>query len=437
MSVNDSKPGLAASATNAPAPHLSLDLEPNPFELSFKEREKTNASTSDLPHSTNGTNIPQYIATPGGRRHILPPVASLSSPQPLHQAQTTPTSAWMNSLRSGPLSPAMLQGPQSSLYSNRVQDSAEGGIIRPGPLSPFASTFSRGILTPGASALFNTPGSTTAAILNLTSDQLPLIGTTGLTPLGLTATSKDRPSSPSTRDPKTTLFRTTDPTDAATSLYMLSRSSETEPVKETTTAKVGEKRSLPESKAKQGRSGSSKRSKENHKNSTASKVKKEPVEESPTSSSQTPVPRQSAGNTSKKTSAKPSIDFQASPEQPTSPFSGGNRKKQSDEEKRKSFLERNRVAALKCRQRKKQWLENLQARVEYYSSENENLNAQVSNLREQILSLKSILMQHKDCPIGGGMSQEVFATLLNTNEPAPSTSASTAISGRAATLHAR
>jgi len=57
------------------------------------------------------------------------------------------------------------------------------------------------------------------------------------------------------------------------------------------------------------------------------------------------------------------------------------------------------VAALKCRQRKKQWLANLQAKVEIFSSENDNLSAQVSSLREEIVGLKTLLLQHKDCPV--------------------------------------
>ena len=94
-----------------------------------------------------------------------------------------------------------------------------------------------------------------------------------------------------------------------------------------------------------------------------------------------------------------------------------NGKKMTDEEKRKNFLERNRyddcvtpycrrhannqsrVAALKCRQRKKQWLANLQAKVEIFSSENDSLSAQVAQMREEIVHLKSILIQHKECPV--------------------------------------
>ena len=58
-----------------------------------------------------------------------------------------------------------------------------------------------------------------------------------------------------------------------------------------------------------------------------------------------------------------------------------------------------RVAALKCRQRKKQWLQNLQNKVELFSSENDALNAQVAQLRDEVMNLKTILIAHKDCPI--------------------------------------
>lgn len=72
----------------------------------------------------------------------------------------------------------------------------------------------------------------------------------------------------------------------------------------------------------------------------------------------------------------------------------------TDEEKRRNFLERNRIAALKCRQRKKQWLANLQAKVEMYSAENDSLNTQVAQLHEEIRNLRTLLMGHKDCPVG-------------------------------------
>ncbi|KAF8942642.1 hypothetical protein BGZ47_006293 [Haplosporangium gracile] len=85
--------------------------------------------------------------------------------------------------------------------------------------------------------------------------------------------------------------------------------------------------------------------------------------------------------------------------------SNGNKKrpaaedKMDEEEKRKNFLERNRQAALKCRQRKKQWLSNLQAKVEYLTTDNEHLQTQTATLRDEIIHLKALLLAHKECPV--------------------------------------
>jgi ATF/CREB family transcription factor len=55
------------------------------------------------------------------------------------------------------------------------------------------------------------------------------------------------------------------------------------------------------------------------------------------------------------------------------------------------------VAALKCRQRKKQWLSSLQQKVDWYTRENELLSTEVGQLREEVTTLKTLLAAHKDC----------------------------------------
>lgn len=65
----------------------------------------------------------------------------------------------------------------------------------------------------------------------------------------------------------------------------------------------------------------------------------------------------------------------------------------------KSGANSNRVAALKCRQRKKQWLANLQTKVEMFSTENDALTSQITQLREEVVNLKTLLLAHKDCPV--------------------------------------
>ncbi|CDH51391.1 hypothetical protein RO3G_05746 [Lichtheimia corymbifera JMRC:FSU:9682] len=70
-----------------------------------------------------------------------------------------------------------------------------------------------------------------------------------------------------------------------------------------------------------------------------------------------------------------------------------------DEEKRKNFLERNRQAAFKCRQRKKQWVQDLQSSAEYLTATNEQLKMETARLREEIFHLKSLLQEHMSCPL--------------------------------------
>ncbi|KAI9595099.1 hypothetical protein BDF19DRAFT_342362, partial [Syncephalis fuscata] len=54
-------------------------------------------------------------------------------------------------------------------------------------------------------------------------------------------------------------------------------------------------------------------------------------------------------------------------------------------------------AALKCRQRKKAWLNQLQHRIDLTSRENDQLQDQATSLREEIINLKTLLLAHKDC----------------------------------------
>lgn len=102
------------------------------------------------------------------------------------------------------------------------------------------------------------------------------------------------------------------------------------------------------------------------------------------------------------------------------PRKGGRGPKQhfaTEEDKRKNFLERNRQgqsfrlfprfpcingfyccpAALKCRQRKKQWLTQLQSKVQYLTQDNETLQATVARLREEVANLRAVLGVHGDC----------------------------------------
>jgi len=94
---------------------------------------------------------------------------------------------------------------------------------------------------------------------------------------------------------------------------------------------------------------------------------------------------------------------------------------ETEEDKRKNFLERNRQAALKCRQRKKQWLNSLQSKVEYLTTDNETLTATIQQLREEIGTLRNILMSHKDCPLSnpgpGGPGAHTVGGMMHPGHP--------------------
>ncbi|KAI8325745.1 hypothetical protein GQ54DRAFT_295321 [Martensiomyces pterosporus] len=71
----------------------------------------------------------------------------------------------------------------------------------------------------------------------------------------------------------------------------------------------------------------------------------------------------------------------------------------TEEEKRKQFLERNRIAALKCRQRKKKQLKELQDRHDFVVYENDRLKAEYMQLRDCALQIKMLLDGHRECPV--------------------------------------
>uniref|UniRef100_A0AAZ1Y399 BZIP domain-containing protein n=1 Tax=Oreochromis aureus TaxID=47969 RepID=A0AAZ1Y399_OREAU len=89
---------------------------------------------------------------------------------------------------------------------------------------------------------------------------------------------------------------------------------------------------------------------------------------------------------------------QVSPAQPT----GGRRRRTTDDdpdERRQRFLERNRAAASRCRQKRKLWVNSLEKKAEELSTLNVSLSNEVSLLRNEVAHLKQLLLAHKDCPV--------------------------------------
>jgi hypothetical protein len=75
--------------------------------------------------------------------------------------------------------------------------------------------------------------------------------------------------------------------------------------------------------------------------------------------------------------------------------------------KHKKFLERNRLAASKCRQKKKEWANHLEEQARYQAQENKVLRASVAQLRDECLYLKNFLLStHSGCQCVGVEKKE-------------------------------
>ncbi|KAJ5587446.1 Basic leucine zipper (bZIP) transcription factor atfB [Penicillium hispanicum] len=89
--------------------------------------------------------------------------------------------------------------------------------------------------------------------------------------------------------------------------------------------------------------------------------------------------------------------------------------------KRAKFLERNRLAASKCRQKKKEHTQQLEFRYKEQSEKKERLVGEIARLRSEILSLKNEVLKHAQCgdePIKLHLAQMV-KKITDTDGPPP------------------
>ncbi|KAJ6006013.1 Rho GTPase activation protein [Penicillium sp. IBT 35674x] len=93
--------------------------------------------------------------------------------------------------------------------------------------------------------------------------------------------------------------------------------------------------------------------------------------------------------------------------------------------KRAKFLERNRLAASKCRQKKKEHTQVLEVRYKEQSEKRERLVGEIARLRSEILCLKNEVLKHAQCgdePIKLHLAQMV-KKITDIDGPAPVASA--------------
>jgi ATF/CREB family transcription factor len=164
-------------------PHAAIrskfELEPNPFDLSFSNSHRSDSQSSDRatpPRGTDATSI---------KHNALPPLSSLTSPAAADPSQFPWLAA--QSLRTGPLSPAMLAGPQNGGQGTATARPAEGQPPSEGTFdsNTFRTGFTPGAgtgFTPGYSSLMAgnfasslpMPSPNTAAFLNMVTNSTPL-----------------------------------------------------------------------------------------------------------------------------------------------------------------------------------------------------------------------------------------------------------------------
>ncbi|XP_029104147.1 cyclic AMP-responsive element-binding protein 5-like isoform X1 [Scleropages formosus] len=102
--------------------------------------------------------------------------------------------------------------------------------------------------------------------------------------------------------------------------------------------------------------------------------------------------------------------------------SGGRRRRVVDEdpdERRRKFLERNRAAATRCRQKRKVWVMSLEKKAEELTQTNMQLQNEVTMLKTEVTQLKQLLLTHKDCPVTA-MQKESQGYLSPESSPAGS-----------------
>ncbi|KAK3923332.1 Cyclic AMP-dependent transcription factor ATF-2 [Frankliniella fusca] len=95
----------------------------------------------------------------------------------------------------------------------------------------------------------------------------------------------------------------------------------------------------------------------------------------------------------------------------------------SVEEKRR----RNRAAAMRCREKRKTWVKELERRANDMLRTNAKLQHEVSLLRDEVVQLKTLLLAHRDCPVTQALVQgkatlPIGSTISNTIVDLPANS---------------
>ncbi|TAQ90848.1 hypothetical protein B7494_g858 [Chlorociboria aeruginascens] len=434
----DTKSGLAIPSRLAQSPSGAEDyfsvptvghhqFETNPFDQSFGGggAGAVNGATAQTP---NGTKLPS--------------VAALTSPANLLPGVTP--GFW--SLRSGPLSPAMLSGPAKG-----DDYFSEGHHLRGGFPTPNESGLRSGLTPGGGGSMFPEPTPTNALYSQLQSGAATPstidFHRTALNARAVNQTRGQQAQQLTSQPPDMTngmevkpaisngQFDQHDANDAANGLFLLAqaRSAPQQQPNHYAMAPQMAVHAHPQSNMQMPAQSIEASPNMGHRNnrsmSTASGLAQSEVDQSYSDQEQKAKPVKGKGkreNGRKKASEAPKSNKKGKANngnpirmEPPSPSPeeeldmskdqyNESGKKMTDEEKRKNFLERNR-------QRKKQWLQSLQQKVEFYTQENEGLQATIGSLNDELVNIKTLLLAHKDCPVAHqqGITNQSFQNIID------------------------
>lgn len=76
----------------------------------------------------------------------------------------------------------------------------------------------------------------------------------------------------------------------------------------------------------------------------------------------------------------------------------------SNDDQRERFLEKNREAAYRCRQKKKKFVQDLEERSKVLQEKNTDLQFQITLLKEESIFLRNLLLTHGNCNCQGVVS---------------------------------
>jgi ATF/CREB family transcription factor len=297
----------------------------NPFEQSF--------------------GVPSATDTPG--KTLLPPVAALTSPA-IPGTSSTGGYNWQSSLRSGPLSPAMLAGPQQGDYFDHIGR---------GFPTPNESSLRTGLTPGGGGSMFPAPSPNSQALFNSLQSGGATPGTLDFHRTAMNAAARNKnnqfaATSNSQDNANSNMDSAHDATDAANGLFMLAKGGQAN--NQFAAPSQATNANGQDHKQNGGDSGESPDSLDENKSSTrgARNKKAAAKPDTPNNRRKSEVSAKGSNKRAKGNSGAAMVDPALDPDNDEDDSDDGeddkpmthhpNGKKMTDEEKRRNFLERNR-----------------------------------------------------------------------------------------------